>query len=1324
MGNSSSTKSFLPSLKAIKSPITFQEYPSNTLNQVFEAYGNWLNSDYSKKGTLFSAEFEEVFGQLFPDPLPHFYKLNDTAMNACVTLDLFYLFLLFCDASMETKWKSIYEINNKGDLKTPMKLEALQSMIYRMIAVFPLAFKVSTPSKDEIFVFLENSFQKFLERIHCNDYNTIDNHGISGKSSHVSPTPATGVGSSSFFSSSNASLSFDELWQWSQDVILVSQFTEAIDEICLSVNSTIDQTYKGKQWILRNSFFSNHSFALSNNLNLRSSFRFGSFPMGGTRGSMGSTTANNDLLFNIIQEVTKKVDQGDYFLNYLLSKRHPLWSFTIKEIGNCETWSHNVALPLVYSDQKVWHGLEQMILSQEGMLPILHKQQQNQAGHTHHHQESKSGGILMSKANLHHLQQHQHQHQHRTGQSTNAVSQHHHQTSHRSIREQNNVSSSSRLAPHPPSDSSRPGSNHRSAQQGESRGGGGISGGFQQTTFRSKTEFLGVIDYSSILSWIIETAPSIVFRELRKQEQIIRSKRLSFEFSFNKKEDHTLPTKEKENNQQSFSLTDHLGNQVQIGGEASNRNKPKGNTGEEALPVIEFSDSDDDDTRELSYHREKNYDYFFQDLHVTADGKVIGRIDEKVNENEEEATVENLSSGEKEKMKRVQQRRSSVSTGDNYNSQGGRSFSAPISTTGEKEDAFDVDAGGAIDSITKLVSLSAQSRQSSSKFSFSRYSSSKSLRKQQLNTNKLTNKLQKWQMIGERIVHASLDKLFASSLKLFPSLHRKFPDSLVMTTNQSIYNAILVFAKGYRHLPISYEPCNHFKIFHIIKSYEIAHFFYENYYDFFAASSSSSSSSTSSSPTAGKKADSPRLGSRSGSPTNNNQDKMKSKSVDTTDDSHATSAKNQLFNRPIVYTGLMKRPFFICNPKKLEIPEGMNTSSSVAASLSAMLLSMNHPEDHDEDIEHHQHHFQPPVRYNLGCLLHQLLSSTYDSMLITNERNKVISVLSIHIIEELWWNWKKRIYQKQYNTLLEKEDLYREYELGSYLFFDEGDGSTSNDYSRNSSISMSSSHAIVTSSLLSNLKTIPSFGGALSTNRAPSFTPSFNLHRVSDAANPSFGANSSSNPASVKGNFSFFSILMNSLEQCKEILNLKIIDFEDYLLLEEERIKMALEAAAAAEAALKAEAKNSRGKSRQKTPKSKNRRKISSPDKQPQLQQSAEQQPHQPPPQSSPSPEAKSPKSTKPSKNVKAKDTASSKIVVPPQSPPASDNEAASSRSPSPTSSKPVSRAKKSHGGKIFKKYGNFGNLAAFQQHLQQEKEREESRIKVLFLLCLFFPLY
>lgn len=61
-----------PSFKNVRNMKTLQAYPSLTLSQINESYEYWVQSEYHQSTVLSQFAFEDVFGQLFADPLEQY----------------------------------------------------------------------------------------------------------------------------------------------------------------------------------------------------------------------------------------------------------------------------------------------------------------------------------------------------------------------------------------------------------------------------------------------------------------------------------------------------------------------------------------------------------------------------------------------------------------------------------------------------------------------------------------------------------------------------------------------------------------------------------------------------------------------------------------------------------------------------------------------------------------------------------------------------------------------------------------------------------------------------------------------------------------------------------------------------------------------------------------------------------------------------------------------------------------------------------------------------------------------------------------------------
>jgi hypothetical protein len=1327
------SKLTIPTIKSVKSLQSLQEYPVCTLGQIFEAYAYWVNSEYSRKGALFPNEFEEVFGQLFPDPILHFQKLQESTIGAVVTVDAFYVLILLSDASMENKIKAIYEINNK-DVKILMRLDALQLMIFRILTSLKLVFTINIPSREDVYQFLEYSLRQFLERTHL----STDAHNEDSVKAYTTS------------SIQSTCLTFEEIWQWAQDVHQVSSFLEAINEICLTITDSIDRTHKGKQWVLRNSFFSSNSFSLNTtNNNLRATLRLSSF------SNAGRMSQTNDLLFNILQEVNNKMNklENNFFNHFLMEQRHPLWRYTINNMVDNEKWF--TSIPVVYTDQKVFTGLEHMILSQQKSLLVLHNkhlnhyQQQsphNQQHHGHHlHQNHGSQAHIGSKVGSSH-DHHQHHHGSRANLTSNtslhnhsstsvgqtaAAGTHHHQGYGGHPASHQSSSSHSQFVPQPPAGTAAPAHRglHRLSTIGISSVGGGNSvggGGGAGTSFHplgGKLELFGIMDYGSILSWMIDSAPSIVLKELKKQQKFIRSKRLSFEFSL-----------KQEFMSQDSSLDSYDGGDVEAGEGGGGGGdvldiSPTNRQGLELM--MDFDHHGDGGGGGGSDEEDTYYDQGFHEVDEDHDSNLLHHVIEEGNENAESPafkprTSKVILSSRKSTMKGGKVpagRPSSIITDASQGNlrQGSRASLLPVHSKQQlhQSSTASLNAGG--------------------------YSQ----RNRSIQMTSSTLKNNKWQNMGDLVANSNIEKIFYT--KNFASFHQKCDVNNILTNDQYLYNLILLAAKGHRHLPVSVEANNFYKIFHIISSQEIADFLFENCQDIFSnlnqptglpdnnnnnqAYSQSRQSQRSTSP----------LERRSASPTHNRPQTNSGSSRPQTNSSSSgnNSNKNKMIDRPVVWTGLMRKPSVVSTLMTPKEPKEYQNSLLAFRNKLASKSTDEHREANNTSSvpqQSQQQQTKTKIRYNLGSIFYQLLQSNLDSIVVTNEKNKVVSVVSIHVIQDFWWAWKKRNLFETYPNKPSLEDLIKEYEQGTYQLYEDDENehttscganvgpTTTGIINAGSMMHSGSSSLLNNNPMLKRLTTnntstpqahhpsVPSttphsssyqrHSSTASTTgfTAPPVLPSpavgskfsfsnYNANETTNATTPyPFQQNVNSAIANnvniSKYNFTFFSVLMNYIDQCQDLLNITVLDLEECLKdPEEER-----------ELLLKLQKEQERLLSRQKSPKGSKK----SPNKFDEAAQNANKD--QPTTTVGTTSHPTAPSAMSPIPTTTAP-------VIPPSSPEQGSPEKGESKDRPVTASKsPVKGGKK---GKNTKKYGGFGTLAAYQDHLQREKDKEESKKRV-----------
>lgn len=329
----------VPAFNNAKNLQTLQDYPKNTLAQICEAYAYWLQSDFHKSNSLSAFGFEEVFGQLFADPVAHFQDLHIPFISQCPTIEVFYLFTILCDADMKDKLKFLCEMGR--DARATVRLDGIQFMVHRILSSLQLVFTLDVPNRDDLNSFVELSVRQFVER-----------SAVAAEQQRLSLLAAAGYPASSPSQSPSHSpshspskhnptkyveraLTFSELWQWCQDVYSISAYLDAIQTICGLVTSQTDLTHKGYQWILRNSFFSQSTRRSQNKHDL---------------GSILSKWQSSNLT------------------QFVWLDRHPTWSHTLKDLSNA-AWLEDVVL--VESDQHMLTVMEHVLLSNRRSAAII-----------------------------------------------------------------------------------------------------------------------------------------------------------------------------------------------------------------------------------------------------------------------------------------------------------------------------------------------------------------------------------------------------------------------------------------------------------------------------------------------------------------------------------------------------------------------------------------------------------------------------------------------------------------------------------------------------------------------------------------------------------------------------------------------------------------------------------------------------------------------------------------------------------------------------------------------------------------------------------------
>lgn len=335
-----------PIISNVKDLRTLQDLPLCTIPQIMEVYHFWQNSSYAGQLTLGKQGFEEIFGSLFPDPELHFPIFLRTNVQVCVTLEVFTLIVLFCDATLQQKVKCVCDIY--PDTRNSIRMDSLQTVIFRVLTAMPLLFNVLPPIRDEVFRFIDESLHSYQERIMV----AMDTEEMFIADTLRKASTASGernnIGQFSLIKSiksqqekeklldENRIFSFNDLWQWCQDVNQVSAYLDAIERICFQITSKMDRSRKGPQGILRQSFFTNHA----NN----------------TRSS---------LIFKVA-EVANQIGLA----RFSTARRHPLWNYSFKQLAS-EVWIED--LPTMTADMKVFSVLEHLILSRNMCLPLFKK---------------------------------------------------------------------------------------------------------------------------------------------------------------------------------------------------------------------------------------------------------------------------------------------------------------------------------------------------------------------------------------------------------------------------------------------------------------------------------------------------------------------------------------------------------------------------------------------------------------------------------------------------------------------------------------------------------------------------------------------------------------------------------------------------------------------------------------------------------------------------------------------------------------------------------------------------------------------------------------
>lgn len=468
-----SNKYPVPAFNNAKNLATLQDYPRNNLPQILEAYQYWLQSDGQKTNNLTILGFEDVFGQLFADPVTHFHQFHNPFISVCPALEVFNLFILMCSGHMKNKFRLLCEINHES--KQYIRVDVIQALLYRMLVSLQLAFTIEIPPKDELNAFIEYSIKQFIER------NTVVNQELI---SHLSNdhhlddnviTTTTTTHNTTKQNEKHVQLSFKEFWQWCQDVSMISNYIEAIQKICSIIANKMEDSRKGSQFLLRNSFF-------APSITRRSSNRF-------DMGSILNKWQRNNLT------------------QYSFVDRHVTWTNTFRSLAQT-SWLEDILI--LESDQHISTLLEHILLSPRKSVVVIDRQIV----------KSGLGGGDLSQSQL--TSSSQQPRPPGASASSNASFL----ASSRNIRETGN-GINVKVEESDPISTTFPSAFPRSSRAGKQN---------IRANYGEKVELLGILDHVSIVTWILQCLPATVFSELIEIEESVRSRRLSLEFALEKTE--------------------------------------------------------------------------------------------------------------------------------------------------------------------------------------------------------------------------------------------------------------------------------------------------------------------------------------------------------------------------------------------------------------------------------------------------------------------------------------------------------------------------------------------------------------------------------------------------------------------------------------------------------------------------------------------------------------------------------------------------------------------------------------------------------------------
>lgn len=553
MGNQigSGTNSYLPNIKNIRNLQLFKDYVSNSLKQIEEAFDYWIKSPYVKKKTLSKEEFEELFSQLFVDPIKHYEILKVIKINAVITIDVFIIFSLFCSqCTLKDKIKFIIHelilrreyfikqtqntylqqitssssvVNTNGSsttvpttmivpsiiVPTSLRLESLQQMSYHIFCSMPILFKKHDIDdhhliKTDLYNFIEISLKHFIERTLLSGIMQQEAKKLEDSDNNYHDITSSIVSTTAIIPPKEPKSSLAPLKESIKDH-LPSDRLYSFNEIWhwtqdnFHIASYLEHIHNISVQIYTK-IFSDFSKIKQKSFVLRTSF-FASNDDGDSNQNSPSRNNNmsplSKLLYQFQPNITDPFDS-------LLSRRTFIWKYSIQEFLQDEYYQSSIVpgsshqsvrgIPYVMNDCPIIYALEHMVLSQIFSVAVFQFTSSNAM--------TSFSNMTININNLSSL----------PSTNANATAT----TSANLANNANNTSDNSDI------NNAGASSTYRAMVMEKEK---------LSTIQNASVELIGIINYQTIVRYLLEHSPKYLLKDILLEERKKREKRLSYEFS-------------------------------------------------------------------------------------------------------------------------------------------------------------------------------------------------------------------------------------------------------------------------------------------------------------------------------------------------------------------------------------------------------------------------------------------------------------------------------------------------------------------------------------------------------------------------------------------------------------------------------------------------------------------------------------------------------------------------------------------------------------------------------------------------------------------------